>query len=63
MGIREAVIKFTEFVWLRIRLNYVPFENIRYVPFEKNTRIQIKRQEVFFEVLRNYWLLKKESVL
>jgi len=34
MDIQEAVIIFTEFVWLRKRLNYVSFE--------KNIRVQKK---------------------
>ena len=33
MDIRDAVIKFTEFEWLRVRLNYVPFE--KNIGFEK----------------------------
>jgi len=55
MDIREGVIKFAEFVRLRIRLNYVPFD--------KNIGLEKKDTKCFFEVLRNYWLLKKESIL
>jgi hypothetical protein len=37
MDIQETVVIFTEFVWLRIRLNYVTFE--------KSIRVQNKKKK------------------